>query len=162
HNTRLISVDQPPIDVPISGGGYIAYQGDQKVISGKFRLHNFAAAVNAEITAIADGIEAVIRSCPIHFARNLIVFSDSKTAVDIGNGRIPSTSQVQALRIRQFQKDWLLRRRLPHLALGTVIFEWISGHYNNLGNDIADRLASYRPLLHMATPTPHPRKSQGH
>ncbi|POS82508.1 hypothetical protein EPUL_006388, partial [Erysiphe pulchra] len=124
-----------------SGGGYIAYQGGQKVISGKFRLHNFAAAVDAEITAIAEGIEAVFRIFPTHFARNLIVFSDSKTAVDIGNGRIPLTSQVQALRIRQFQKDWLLRRRLPHVALGTVIFEWISGHYNNSRNDEADRLA---------------------
>ncbi|POS88405.1 hypothetical protein EPUL_000059 [Erysiphe pulchra] len=88
-----------------SGGGYIAYQGGEKVIS-----------------AIAEGIEAVIRCCPIHFARNLIVFSDSKIAVDIGNGRIPSMSQLQTLRIRRFQKDWLLRRRLPHVALGTVIF----------------------------------------
>lgn len=127
--------------VDSSGGGYIAYQGGQKVISGKFRLHNFAAAVDAEITAIAEGIEAVIRNCPTHFARNLIVFSDNKTAVDIGNGRIPLTSQVQALRIRQFQKDWLLRRRLPHVAPGMVAFEWISGHSNNLGNDEADRLA---------------------
>ncbi|POS83824.1 hypothetical protein EPUL_004823, partial [Erysiphe pulchra] len=103
-----------------TGGGYIAYQCGQKVNSGKFRLHNFAAAVDAEITAIAEGIEAVIRSCSIYFARNLIVFSDCKTAVDIGNGRIPLTSQVQALRIRQFQKDWLLRRRLLHVALGTI------------------------------------------
>ncbi|KHJ30937.1 hypothetical protein EV44_g4257 [Erysiphe necator] len=99
--------------------------------------------MNAEITAIAEGIEATIRNSPIHFARNLIVFSDNKTAVNIFDGRIPLTSQAQALKILQLQKDWLSRRRLPHVAQGTVVGEWVPGHSNNLGNDEADRLAKH-------------------
>ncbi|POS86184.1 hypothetical protein EPUL_004045 [Erysiphe pulchra] len=121
-------------------GGYIAYQSDHKIISGNFRSHDFAAAMDAEITAIAEGVESINRNFPIHLARNLIVYSHNKTAVDIYYGRIPLSSQVQALRIYQLQRDRLLRRRLPHIALGTVVCEWILWHSNNLGNDEVDRL----------------------
>lgn len=90
---------------------------------------------------MAEGIQAVIKKCPTQFARNLIVFSDNKTAVNICQGHIPPTSQGQALRIWQLQKDWLLRRRLPHVAQGKVVSEWVRGHSNNIGNNEADNLA---------------------
>lgn len=107
-------MDESCLSQDSTGGGYITYQSGQKILSGKFRLHNFAVAVDAEITAMAEGIQAVIKRCPTQFARNLIVFSD-KTAVNICQGRISLTSQGQALRVCQLRKNWLLRRRLPHV-----------------------------------------------
>lgn len=130
-----------------SDGGYIAYHCGQKIISGSLHLHNFAVAVDAEISAITEGIEATIRNCPIHFAKNLIFSSDSKTAVNIFDGLIPLTSQAQALKILQLQKNWLSRIRLSHVAQGMIFGEWVPGHLNNLGNDEAYRQAKLGSYL---------------
>ncbi|RKF84396.1 hypothetical protein GcM1_088001, partial [Golovinomyces cichoracearum] len=59
---------------------YNAYQAGQKIISGCFRLDKYAEAVDAEIAAIAEGLETSIKNCPTQFARNIVIFTDNKTA----------------------------------------------------------------------------------
>ncbi|RKF55025.1 hypothetical protein GcM3_204045 [Golovinomyces cichoracearum] len=85
------------------GESYVAHQGGQKIITGNFCLQNFAEAMDAKITAIAE-------------------------------------IQAQSWKIRQFQNEWLSRRRLTHVAQEIAVSEWIRGHSSNPGNNEADRL----------------------
>ncbi|RKF65338.1 hypothetical protein GcC1_122021, partial [Golovinomyces cichoracearum] len=97
--------------------------------------------VDAEIAAITEGLESSIKNCPTQFARNIVIFTDNKTAAAICQGLIPISSQARALRIRQLQENWPIRDRLPHVKQGVIVAEWIPGHSGNTGNAEADRLA---------------------
>lgn len=52
------------------------------------------------------------------FATNILIHSDSRTAVGVVNGNYTLTSRTETKRIRDIQRDWGKRERLPHVKPG--------------------------------------------
>ncbi|RKF65344.1 reverse transcriptase, putative, partial [Golovinomyces cichoracearum] len=80
---------------------------------------------HTRLTQLANLLPGLYES---EFARNIVIFTDNKTAAAVCQGHIPISSQARALRIRQLQENWPIRDRLPHVTQGAIVAKWIPGH----------------------------------
>ncbi|POS82270.1 hypothetical protein EPUL_006271 [Erysiphe pulchra] len=124
-----------------SGGAFVLYQAERKIPTQSFSIGYKVEPIDTEIIAINYGIQKAFQKAAIHFATNIIMFTDNQTATNIVNGNSSPKSRKEVTEIRKTQQDWKSRNRLPHTQSGNIFACWIPGHANIRGNEEADCLA---------------------
>ncbi|POS82776.1 hypothetical protein EPUL_005460, partial [Erysiphe pulchra] len=123
------------------GGGYVLYQAGQRVFTGSFCINRNVEAIDTEIITISQALSVCMQKALTKFATNILIHSDSRIAVGIVNGNYTLTSRTETKRIRDIQRDWGKRERLPHVKPGIIKAVWIPSHSGIMENEEADSLA---------------------
>ncbi|POS81855.1 hypothetical protein EPUL_006581, partial [Erysiphe pulchra] len=98
-----------------AGGGYVLYQAGQRVLTGSFCINRNVEVIDTKIIKISQELSVCMQKALTKFATNILIYSDSIIAVGIVNGNYTLTSRTETKRIRDIQRDWGKRERLPHV-----------------------------------------------
>lgn len=124
-----------------AGGAFIILQAEQRILAENFNIDKRVDPIDTEIIAIMRGIKASVQKALTHFANNIIVFTDSKLAANIVNGKSSLTSRKEVREIRNLQRCWKGREKLPHVKSGHIFAKWVPSHSGIPENEEVDMLA---------------------
>ncbi|POS83246.1 hypothetical protein EPUL_004837, partial [Erysiphe pulchra] len=88
-----------------AGGAFVLFQAERKNPTQSFIIGYKVEPIDTEIIAINYGIQKADQKAAIHFATNIIVFTDNQTAANIVNGKSSPTSWKEVTEIRKSQQD---------------------------------------------------------